>query len=149
MGIMCFQINLGCHSDVGFLTKAPGSPTSTLRCHALQGLSAATSAVSGGCLRREVGMMALLVAGESWASLIFLISLKKLHIIGDNSVRSGYDQKQFQVPDAKETWISENFSRVYNLSLMELWYYSVGSIRDCYSRKKSPKTLQALHFPAS
>lgn len=48
-------------------------------------------------------MTAVFVAKKSWESLVFLISLKKLHIIGDNHFSQRYDQKQFQVPDAKDT----------------------------------------------
>lgn len=94
----CFQVNLGCHLDGASLRK-PWVPLP----HALQGLCTARSAVSGGYLRQDIGMMALFVARESWESLVFLISLKKLHIVGENHFSQRYDQKQFQVPDAKET----------------------------------------------
>lgn len=58
------------------------------------------STVSSGCLKREVGMT------ESQESLVILVYLEKLHIIGDRHFSQRCDQKQFQVPDAKETWIS-------------------------------------------
>ena len=90
MGIMCFQINLGCYLDVEFLTKAPGSPA----LHPVPSRSARTVCSQVGSerwgLRRQVGM-ALFVAKKSWESLVFLISLKKLHIIGENRFSQRYD----------------------------------------------------------
>lgn len=73
---------------------------------------------------------------RSWEAQLFLISLKKLRVIVYNHFSQRYDQKKFQVPVAEETWISDNFIRFCNLSLMELWYYRIGSINDCYNRKK-------------
>lgn len=66
MGIMNFEVTLGCYLDVEFLlTKAMGSPTNTLVHHSLQGLFATVSALNSGCLRRWVGMTVLFIAKKS------------------------------------------------------------------------------------